>query len=196
MDFLIILQAILYVLVFFLGASIGSFGLVIVRRGHNNDWTSWLTGKSFCESCKKTLKWWELVPFVSYIVLGGKCSKCKTKIDPSHFLGETICGFIYVILYWMFHNGFISIYQFAAFLLIHTVLWMLSVSDFLYREINVLPVYILSGIALLLNCIFNAGWIKLAVLVVLFVVFGFIGRKDSFEMFGSGDIDVLLMLMC
>ena len=38
-------------MIFFLGASLGSFSLVIVRRGHNNDWKSWLTGKSKCEAC-------------------------------------------------------------------------------------------------------------------------------------------------
>lgn len=193
---LIILQSITYILVFFLGASLGSFGLVVVRRGHNDDWTSWLTGKSFCESCNKTLKWWELIPFVSYIVLGGKCSKCKAKIDPSHFFAETICGVIYLVLYLLFHTGFMSIYHFVAYAVICTVMWLLSVSDFLYREINVLPIYVLAALVLVLNGVFNGGWIKLIVMVVLFVLIGFIGRNDSFSMIGSGDLDYILLIAC
>jgi leader peptidase (prepilin peptidase)/N-methyltransferase len=35
---------------------------------------------SMCEKCKKKLKWYELIPILSYIIFKGKCTKCKYHI--------------------------------------------------------------------------------------------------------------------
>ena len=180
----------LYLMMFFLGASLGSFSLVIVRRGHNDDWTSWLTGKSFCENCKKTLEWWELIPTISFISLGGKCSKCRTKIDPSHFLTETFTGIMFVSIFLMYQFEMIDLYKMIFFLITNLFMIALSSSDFLFREINSIPVYILGAIGLAYNAIFNQQYINIPIVIVLFVVLGWLFSKDNFALIGSGDIDV------
>ena len=53
------------VLIFFIGAIMGSFYLVIGTRlpkGENA-----LNSRSKCDSCGKTLKWYNLIPIFSYI---------------------------------------------------------------------------------------------------------------------------------
>lgn len=189
-----IIICLLYVMIFFLGSSLGSFSLVIVRRGHNNDWKSWLTGKSKCESCGKTLVWWELIPFVSFLALRGKCSKCKTKIDYSHFLTETFAGIVYSILFTLFLCEKIDVTQFIFMLLAHIILIALSASDFLYREINVLPVYALGVIGLAYNAIFNQSYWNILIVIAAFVGFGILCAKDNFVLLGSGDIDVAIAI--
>lgn len=184
----------LYLMIFFLGASLGSFSLVIVRRGHNNDWKSWLTGKSKCEACGKTLVWWELIPFVSFLVLRGKCSKCKEKIDKSHFITETFAGIVYLILFTLFLFDKLNAVEFAFMLISHIILIALSASDFLYREINVIPVYILGIIGLTYNAIVNQAYWNILIVVAMFVGFGILCAKDNFVLMGSGDIDVVVAI--
>ena len=77
---------ILYILMFITGACIGSFINVIFSR-HD-----WFHGRSRCDSCGYTLKWYDMIPLVSYVFLLGKCRKCKKKIDSSHFISELIMG--------------------------------------------------------------------------------------------------------
>lgn len=189
-----VILVLIYVALFFLGASLGSFSLVIVRRGHNNDWKSWLTGKSICESCKKTLEWWELIPTISFLCLGGKCSKCKTKIDPSHFLCETFSGLMYVALFVMYQIDVLTLPQLIFSFIVNSFMIALSASDFLYREINVIGVYILGGIGLIYNAVFNQNYIAIPITIGLFVLLGWLCSKDNFTLIGSGDIDVAVCI--
>jgi len=43
---------------------------------------------SHCPSCGHELAWWENLPLLSYILLRGRCSSCKTRISPQYPLVE------------------------------------------------------------------------------------------------------------
>ncbi len=43
---------------------------------------------SHCPSCGHELRWWENLPLLSYILLRGRCSSCKTRISPQYPLVE------------------------------------------------------------------------------------------------------------
>lgn len=58
------------------GGAVGSFAGVVATRG----WSDSLGGRSHCDSCGRTLEWYELVPLVSYPVLRGRCRTCGTRI--------------------------------------------------------------------------------------------------------------------
>ena len=47
-------------------------------------------------SCGYVLKWYDLIPLFSYIFLGGKCRKCKTKLSMQYPLIEAANGFAWV----------------------------------------------------------------------------------------------------
>ena len=81
---------------FILGAVIGSFlNVVIYRlpRGQNLSYPG-----SSCPVCKEKIKWYDNVPVLSYIALGGKCRVCKTKISILYPLVELLAGFLFLLV--------------------------------------------------------------------------------------------------
>lgn len=60
------------------GACVGSFfSVVLMRFGREK---GIFAGRSHCLSCKKPLKWFDLIPLVSFLWLRGKCRSCKQRI--------------------------------------------------------------------------------------------------------------------
>lgn len=93
------MNIILYVFLFFLGAAFGSFVGVIVDRLYIK---SYIKGGSICQSCARNLKWFETIPVFSYLFLGGKCRKCKSKIGAEHFWIEVAGGVFAILSYQVF----------------------------------------------------------------------------------------------
>lgn len=176
-----------YILAFISGASIGSFLLVIIRRG--NKGLSWTKGRSVCENCRKELQWWELIPTFSYLVLGGKCSKCKIKIDSSHFICETYLGIVYVIVAYLFINNNLETKDILIYLLAHTILWITAINDWYTQRLYVLPIYILSLIAAIST--FNIKFIL--IILGLMLVSEFV-IQDNMKWIGAGDLDILIAI--
>ena len=63
----------------FLGAVFGSYIATLALR-----WPQPARGRSRCDACGETLRWWELVPLVSYLALRGKCARCGGRIAAYH----------------------------------------------------------------------------------------------------------------
>ena len=82
--------------VFMLGATVGSAVKCLIDRRKNIK--TWATGRSKCPFCGKVLKWYELIAFFSFIMLRGKCSKCKAKIPLSYFIYECVFGLVFLCL--------------------------------------------------------------------------------------------------
>ncbi len=91
----------LSILIFFLGASVGSFLSVVVYRIEKKK-SGIIFGHSFCPSCKKRLRSRDLVPIVSYLMLRGKCGQCGTKISPLYLFIEIVTGLMFLSLYFRY----------------------------------------------------------------------------------------------
>jgi leader peptidase (prepilin peptidase)/N-methyltransferase len=65
-----------------LGAALGSFlGVIIDRDGLLPASGSLLRpARSRCGHCRHQLAWWENIPLISFILLGGKCRNCRSPI--------------------------------------------------------------------------------------------------------------------
>ena len=70
---------ILYIMIFLIGISIGSFLNVCIYRIPEKE--DIVLERSHCMSCGNVLKWYELIPLFSFIVQGGKCRNCKAKLS-------------------------------------------------------------------------------------------------------------------
>jgi leader peptidase (prepilin peptidase) / N-methyltransferase len=51
--------------------------------------------RSACPHCGHQIRWYENIPVLSYLVLGGKCSNCKAKISMRYPFVELITGALY-----------------------------------------------------------------------------------------------------
>lgn len=90
---LLFLEFLPYLTVFLLGTFIGSFLNVCIYRLPLGE--SVVTGPSHCMTCGQKLRWYDMVPIVSWLVLGGKCRNCKSKISLQYPLIEALNGFLY-----------------------------------------------------------------------------------------------------
>ena len=97
MDSIIIL---IYVYMFLIGMCVASFMNVVIDRVPRNE--SFVKGRSHCDHCGETLKWYDLVPIVSYIFLRGKCRYCHTSIPIRGFLIEIFGGLIGMFCFYRF----------------------------------------------------------------------------------------------
>ncbi len=79
-------------IIFFFGASLGSFVALIVNR--YNTGLSFFWGKSFCFSCNTKLKIKDLVPIFSFLGLKGKCRYCGIKIPKEVLFIEIVMGLL------------------------------------------------------------------------------------------------------
>lgn len=84
-------------LIFVFGISIGSFLNVLIDRIPQNQ--SIILGRSYCDTCKRQLKWYDLIPFVSSVLLRGKCRYCGSTISFQYPLVELLTGYFLVYLY-------------------------------------------------------------------------------------------------
>ncbi len=78
------------------GLLVGSFLNVVILRVPRNQ--SIVKPRSSCPKCHKQIKWYENLPLVSYILLRGKCSRCKAKISWRYPLIEALVGLISLFL--------------------------------------------------------------------------------------------------
>jgi len=84
-----------YIVLFLFGISIGSFLNVVIDRLPKRKPIG--KSRSICPNCEKVLAWYDLVPLVSFISLGGKCRYCKKSIDPLLPIVEGVCGGAFVL---------------------------------------------------------------------------------------------------
>ena len=52
---------------------------------------------STCPSCGHRIRAWENIPVISYLVLGGKCAACKTRISPRYPILEALTAIFSVV---------------------------------------------------------------------------------------------------
>ncbi|MEP0918783.1 prepilin peptidase [Leptolyngbya sp. DQ-M1] len=88
------------VLVFFVGASIGSFLNVVIYRLPAG--LSLIYPPSRCPHCLTRLRKRENIPVFGWLRLKGKCAHCKSSIAPRYPLIEAITGILFVIVFWIF----------------------------------------------------------------------------------------------
>ena len=59
--------------------------------------------RSHCLNCGYQLKWYDLIPIISWLSLGGKCRKCRSKIGVTEFLTEVLMFILFAIIFLIFN---------------------------------------------------------------------------------------------
>lgn len=82
------------VLFVLLGLALGSFGNVLLHRLHFREP---LLGRSKCPHCKARLRWYDMVPVLSFAILGATCRHCRKPISWQYPLIELGCALAFLL---------------------------------------------------------------------------------------------------
>jgi leader peptidase (prepilin peptidase) / N-methyltransferase len=109
------------------GGCTGSFVNVIIYR-----WPRGISllhpSRSFCPTCGRSIAWYDNVPVVSYVLLGGRCRQCRAPISLQYPLVELATALVFLITYDAFfvaHErlGITDLSSDWPILVAHWVLW-------------------------------------------------------------------------
>ena len=136
------------ILMFVVGAAMGSFlACQVWRLRYKATGKKSLGRRSVCLKCGKQIKWYDNIPIVSWLVLGGMCRACKKPIGWMEFAAEVLTG--------------------LAFLGISTTVSLCKTSPLYWASFGVLVLLILS---LGFLAIYDAKWCELPQAVLIFSV--------------------------
>jgi len=119
-----------------LGSLWGSFANVCIYRLPLKGGV--VKGRSFCPKCKKKIFWYENIPILSYLILAGKCSKCKKKISTQYLLVETISIFSFLIIYYLFGISITTILLIILFLSF-LIIFFIDLKHYIIPDILTFP---------------------------------------------------------
>ena len=186
----------LYLIIFFIfGSIMGSFYHVIATRLSNG--LSIVKPASHCEKCNHVLKWYELIPIISYIIQGGKCRKCKTKLPISYFLMEICTGILFAVCYHVFDTPL----EIAISIVFVSSLIIIIISDIEYMII-LDEVLIFAIAAIIILNVFDVGLYKTSIKILCgvgaFVTMLLIKKLGDLmfkqESLGGGDIKLMFLV--
>ncbi len=84
-------------LIFIFGLILGSFLNCLLWRMYKGE--GFVSGSSYCPSCRHDLSFWDLFPLFSFLFLKGKCRYCKSKISYQYPLVELAVGALFLFVY-------------------------------------------------------------------------------------------------
>ena len=188
-----------------LGLSVGSFLNVLIYRLPTGI-SLFNPKRSTCLICNHTIKWYENIPVLSYIILRAKCSSCHTNISIQYPIVEIITASITYILFKQLGLS----QEFYFLLIVFYLLIVLSFIDLKYKAVPDFLLVIITTITLcylVLNNIENLSTFFMfagaIVIIELFVTFYIQNIKSYFlndnslktqKAIGEGDIPIIALV--
>lgn len=142
---------IIFIIIFLLGTIIGSFLNVVIYRF--NTGKSIVRGRSICMTCNRSLRWYELIPILSFLIQSGKCRRCASSISHQYPIVEFGTGLIFALIaYHFIPILYISYWSFILLLILYSFIFSLliviSVYDIKHKIIPDKLVYLYSAASL------------------------------------------------
>ncbi len=192
--------------IFLIGAVVGSFINVIVIRSLTGE--QFLLGRSHCDTCRRDLDWYELIPLLSFLALRGKCRTCHESIDVMHPVVELLTATLFV---WWFAIGFaffqlsiqpLSIIQPVFWLLVGLIFLVIVLTDLLAFYIPDWTILGLAVMTIVYRCILiysgiydpqSLAWALFGATAVL-IVFLLLWILTKGNGMGFGDVKLVFSL--
>lgn len=176
----------LYVVVFIFGTVIFSFLNVVIYRLPRKE--NFITGRSRCPNCSHVLSFLDMMPILSWGMLGGKCRYCKAKISARYTLVETLGGILAVICVARFG---LDIYTILAFAMCS----VLTCVGFIDHDTMTIPdgLNIAAAIIGIAGIFFTEGvaWYEHLIGLFIISVFMLVISLVIPQAFGGGDIKLM-----
>lgn len=177
----------MFLIIFYLGAILGSFLGVLAYRLPIHEPVSF--DRSRCQSCRHTLPIQALFPVFSYLAYKGMCPYCRKTIPIYHLLMELLTGGATVVAVYYAPTTL----TYLIFYLLLLMSLTLSLTDILYWQVDPTLLSLFSSLSLLLSLYYNGfNWLNLLGPLVIFLLF-FILDIFLKNAIGGGDIKLLLV---
>lgn len=158
-----------YIFVFYYGMVLGNFFSTCVDRIPQEK--SILYPNYCCNNCNSKLKYYNLIPLLSFLNLRGKCKECNKNIGIQHVIIKILTGIMFVVLLKYFNFSL----NFIKYGLLFSILMVSSFIDYntQYVFFNVSIIGIVSGVLFFILDILNGKEILsmfLKVIIPLFLI--------------------------
>jgi leader peptidase (prepilin peptidase)/N-methyltransferase len=140
----------LWIYAFCLGAVVGSFASVCISRLPRHESIVW--PGSHCPHCGTSVRWYDNVPILSFLLLRGHCRHCRGAIAPRYLLLEALMGVVFAQTALLFGPGYEALRAMA----LETLLVIVFFIDLDHRIIPNAITY--PGIALGIASAVPGGW--------------------------------------
>ena len=129
-----------FIFVLLLGLLWGSFANVCIVRLPKDKGV--ISGRSSCPKCKKKISWYDNIPLISYIFLGGKCRKCKKKISIQYLIVELLTALFFLIEYFYYGLTFTTVLLFILTLTL-IIIFFIDLKHFIIPDVITFPLMII-----------------------------------------------------
>lgn len=176
--------------VFILGLAIGSFLNVAIDRLPKDETV--IKGRSYCDFCRHQLAWYDLIPIISFLLLGRKCRYCHAFLSWQYPLVELTTGTLFLFTYTSL-NRYIEATSFLPTLLYYLIiisgLVAIFSTDLKYRIIPDQVIIVLICASLLFQVIFQKEllWTNLVSGFIVFFLFFILILMTKGKGMGFGD---------
>lgn len=193
-----------YILILLFGLCIGSFLNVVICRLKTKE--SIFIGRSYCPQCRAVLKWYDLIPVLSFLIQKGKCRYCNKKISWQYPIIEIITACLFLLIFnFSAKGGPASGWQFLNliyYLIITSFLIIIFVYDlkrYIIPDKIVYPAIIVSGIWYLVSGIFiqDTKYEILNTILAAFMASGFflfLVLVSKGKWMGLGDVKLAFLM--
>lgn len=172
---------------FVVGALFGSFANVLIHRLPRRE--SIVAPGSRCPACGVSIRPWDNIPIVSYLLLRGRCRACRAPISPRYVIVEAATGGLMAGVVWRFGLSLAALrYGVLAFALL-----VVFFTDLEHQIIPNAVTYpgIVAGLALSAAAgQAAASLVAAAAAGMVFLLLGIISRGGM----GGGDIKLAAMI--
>jgi prepilin signal peptidase PulO-like enzyme (type II secretory pathway) len=152
-------------LIIILGACIGSFLNVVIYR-NSRGLSIRKPSRSFCPACEKPIVWYDNIPVLSYLLLGGRCRHCKAPISIQYPLVELATALVFLMTWHVFFVagaregiGRASLPEDSVILIAHLVLWsgliVLTALDLESYTVDINVTYVISAVGILAHMLWT-----------------------------------------
>jgi leader peptidase (prepilin peptidase)/N-methyltransferase len=151
--------------------------------------------RSGCPNCGHMLAWYENVPVVSYLVLRGRCRKCRVAISPMYPIIEAVTGAVFLAGYLWYGPGALLIVR-LAFAWAMIALFVIDYQHQILPNVITIPGIVLGILA---NVLAGPGWIASIIGAAvgagtLYAIAEIYYRVRHEEGLGMGDVKMLGMI--
>lgn len=121
-----------------------------------------LSPRSFCTNCNNKIAWYDNIPILSYLILGGRCRNCKSKISIQYIFVELFSGLITGWFYYFFIiNGNKSLESVISYILLSYALVVITFIDIKYliipNTITYSGILIVAMLSIIFPGIYDSG---------------------------------------